>query len=245
MNTQFDFSGKVALITGGVSGIGLATSIGFLGAGAKVIACGLTENELSAARENPDLKGADIQALDVTDKAAVDALVAKQSRLDFVVNCAGIIRRNEEHIPEKFDEVLDVHVSGSMRVSTAARPLLAKNNGAIVMIGSVMSFFGGPAQPAYSASKGALRNLTMSLAGAYAQDGVRVNAVAPGWIVTELSRGARENPERNAHIMSRIAMDRWADPAEVAAPILFLCSDAASYMTGTVMPVDGGYTSMG
>jgi NAD(P)-dependent dehydrogenase (short-subunit alcohol dehydrogenase family) len=245
MNTKFDFSGTVALVTGGVSGIGLACSIGFLQAGARVIACGLTDTELSAARENPDLNGAEIVALDVTDKAAVDALIAGQSRLDFVVNCAGIIRRNEEHIPEKFDEVLDVHVSGSMRVSTAARPLLKKTNGAIVMIGSVMSFFGGPAQPAYSSSKGALKNLTMSLACAYAEDGIRVNGVAPGWILTELSRGARENPERNAHIMSRIAMDRWAETSEVAAPILFLCSDAASYMTGTMMPVDGGYTSMG
>jgi NAD(P)-dependent dehydrogenase (short-subunit alcohol dehydrogenase family) len=85
----------------------------------------------------------------------------------------------------------------------------------------------------------------MSLACAYAADGVRVNAVAPGWVMTELSRGARENPERNAHINSRIPLGRWAEPAEIADPILFLCSDAARYMTGTVMLVDGGYTSMG
>jgi NAD(P)-dependent dehydrogenase (short-subunit alcohol dehydrogenase family) len=132
-----------------------------------------------------------------------------------------------------------------MRVSAAARPLLAKSRGAIVFIGSVMSFFGGPKQPAYSASKGAVRNLTMSLAAAYAADGIRVNAVAPGWVVTELSRGARENPERNAMIMSRTPIGRWADPAEIADPILFLCSDAARYMTGTVMAVDGGYMSVG
>lgn len=245
MNPQFDFKNRIALITGGVSGIGLATSIAFLQAGAKVVACGLTDNELRSAAANPGLAGAQIERLDVTDRAAVEALVGAQARLDFVVNCAGIIRRNEEHIPDKFDEVIDVHVSGSMRVSTAARPLLKETNGAIVNIGSVMSFFGGPAQPAYSSAKGAIKNLTMSLACAYAPDGIRVNAVAPGWVITELSRGARENPERNAHIMSRIPMDRWADPAEIAAPILFLCSDAASYMNGTVMPVDGGYTSMG
>ena len=110
---------------------------------------------------------------------------------------------------------------------------------------AIMAFFGGPAQPAYSASKGAVRNLTMSLACAYAADGIRVNAVAPGWTLTELSRGARENPERNAHINSRIPLGRWAEPAEIADPILFLCSDAARYMTGTVMQVDGGYCSMG
>jgi NAD(P)-dependent dehydrogenase (short-subunit alcohol dehydrogenase family) len=114
-----------------------------------------------------------------------------------------------------------------------------------VFIGSVMSFFGGPKQPAYSASKGAVRNLAMSLAAAYAADGIRVNAVAPGWVITDLSRGARENPERNAMIMSRTPIGRWAEPAEIADPILFLCSDAARYMTGTVMAVDGGYMSMG
>jgi NAD(P)-dependent dehydrogenase (short-subunit alcohol dehydrogenase family) len=108
-----------------------------------------------------------------------------------------------------------------------------------------MSFFGGPKQPAYSASKGAVRNLTMSLAAAYAADGIRVNAVAPGWVITNLSKGARENPERNAQILSRIPLARWAEPAEIADPILFLCSDAARYVTGTVMLVDGGYTSVG
>jgi len=144
-----------------------------------------------------------------------------------------------------FAHVIDVNLNGGMRVSAAARPLLAKSRGSIVFIGSVMSFFGGPKQPAYSASKGAVRNLTMSLAAAYAADGIRVNAVAPGWVITELSRGARENPERNAMIMSRTPVGRWAEPAEIADPILFLCSDAARYMTGTVMAVDGGYMAMG
>ncbi|MEZ5653762.1 MAG: SDR family oxidoreductase [Burkholderiaceae bacterium] len=245
MNTAFDFSGRVALVTGGVSGIGAATSRAFLRAGAQVIACGLTESELAAARADAELGRARIERLDVCDKVAVDALVGGLERLDFLVNSAGIIRRNQEHDPVMFDQVIDVHVGGSMRVSTAARPLLARNGGAIVMIGSVMSFFGGPAQPAYSSAKGAIRNLTMSLACAYATDGVRVNGVAPGWVMTELSRGARENPERAAQINSRIALQRWAGPDEIADPILFLCSDAARYMTGTMMPVDGGYTSMG
>jgi NAD(P)-dependent dehydrogenase (short-subunit alcohol dehydrogenase family) len=132
-----------------------------------------------------------------------------------------------------------------MRVAAAARPLLARSQGAIVFIASVMSFFGGPMQPAYSASKGAVRNLVMSLGAAYAPDGIRVNAVAPGWVVTNLSRGARENPARNAQILSRIPAGRWAEPDEIADPILFLCSDAARYMNGTVMLVDGGYSSVG
>lgn len=245
MNVSFDYSGKTVLVTGGTSGIGAATSLAFKRAGARVVACGFTPDEIAAARANPDFAGIDVRALDVSDKAAVDALVGGLDALDVVVNSAGMILRDAEHDPVMFDKVLDVNVSGGMRVSTAARPLLAKRKGAIVFIASVMTVFGGPKQPAYSASKGAVRNLTMSLAAAYAADGIRVNAVAPGWIVTNLSKGARDNPDRNAQIMSRIPMGRWADPSEIADPILFLCSDAARYMTGTVMLVDGGYCTVG
>lgn len=245
MNFSFDFSGRVALVTGGVSGIGAAASLAFKRAGAQVIACGLSDEEIAAARANPEFAGIDIRRLDVTDAAAVKALVGGLDRLDCVVNSAGLIRREAEHDPDVFDQVINVNLSGGMRVAAAARPLLAKTKGSIVFIGSVMSFFGGPKQPAYSASKGAIRNLTMSLAAAYAVDGIRVNAVAPGWVVTSLSRGAREDPVRNAGIMSRTPIGRWAEPAEIADPMLFLCSDAARYMTGTVMAVDGGYMSVG
>ncbi|TXL68382.1 SDR family NAD(P)-dependent oxidoreductase [Zeimonas arvi] len=245
MNVSFDYSGKTVLVTGGTSGIGAATSLAFKRAGARVVACGFTPEEIAAARTNPDFAGIDVRALDVSDKAAVDALVGGLDALDVVVNSAGMIMRDAEHDPVMFDKVLDVNVSGGMRVSTAARPLLARSKGAIVFIASVMTVFGGPKQPAYSASKGAVRNLTMSLAAAYAADGIRVNAVAPGWIVTNLSKGARDNPDRHAQIMSRIPMGRWADPSEIADPILFLCSDAARYMTGTVMLVDGGYCTVG
>ncbi len=177
--------------------------------------------------------------------AAVDALVGGLPSLDVVVTSAGIIMRDAEHDPDAFDRVIDVTLSGSMRVAAAARPLLARTKRTIVLVGSVMSFFGGPRQPAYSASKGAIRNLTMSLGCAYAADGIRVNAVAPGWVVTNLSRGARENPERNAMILARTPIGRWAEPAEIADPVLFLCSDAARYMIGTVMLVDGGFASAG
>ncbi|MBM3407749.1 MAG: SDR family oxidoreductase [Betaproteobacteria bacterium] len=245
MKASFDFSGRKVLVTGGTSGIGAATAVAFRRAGATVVACGLTDQEIAAARVRSDFEGIELHQLDVTDRAAVDALVGSLGSLDAVVNSAGLIRREAEHDPDVFAHVMDVNVNGGMRVSAAARPLLAKSRGAIVFIGSVMSFFGGPRQPAYSASKGAVRNLTMSLAAAYAADGIRVNAVAPGWVITELSRGARENPERNAMIMARTPIGRWADPAEIADPILFLCSDAARYMTGTVMAVDGGYMSVG
>ena len=245
MNVTFDFSAKTVLVTGGVSGIGAATSKAFRDAGARVIACGLTLEELAAARADPGFEGIEIEPLDVSDREAVEALVGGLPALDIVVNSAGIIRRDVEHDPEVFDQVLDVNVSGGMRVSAAARPLLRASRGAIVFVASVMSYFGGPRQPAYSTSKGAVRNLTMSLACAYAADGIRVNAVAPGWTITALSRGAREDAARNAAIIGRTPMGRWADPSEIADPILFLCSDAARFMTGTVMTVDGGFSSSG
>ena len=245
MNCRFDFSGCQALVTGGASGIGRAVSLAFKAAGADVIACGLTEEELLAARADPAFEGIRIEPLDVTDRVAVETLFDGLDRLDFLVHSAGIIRRDAEYEPEVFDAVLDVHVGGGMRVSHAARPLLAKSKGAVVFIASIMSFFGGPRQPAYSTAKGAIRNLTMSLGAGWAPEGIRVNAIAPGWVVTQLSRGARENAERNAMIMARTPAGRWAEPDEIAGPVLFLCSDAARYMNGSVVVVDGGYCSVG
>ncbi len=245
MNFRFDFSGKTALITGGTSGIGMAVSLAFKNAGATVVAAGLGEDELNAARANEQFRGIRIESLDVSNGIAVQQLVDSMPAVDYVVTCAGMIRRGVEHDPIEFAKVIDINLTGTMRVCAAARTKLAHSKGAVVMIGSVMSFFGGPAQPAYSASKGAIRNLTMSLGAAYATEGIRVNAVAPGWIITALSKGARDNPERYAQINARIPMNRWADTSEVADPILFLCSDAARYMTGTVMAVDGGYMSVG
>lgn len=245
MNFRFDFSGRTALVTGGVSGIGRAVALAFKAAGADVIACGLTDAELQAARSEAAFAGIRIERLDVTDKAAVRTLFEGLGKLDFLVHSAGLIRRDAEFEPDVFDSVLDVHVGGGMRVSHAARPLLAQSKGAVVFIASVMSFFGGPKQPAYSSAKGAIRNLTMSLGAAWAPEGIRVNAIAPGWVMTQLSRGARENAERNATIMARTPAGRWAEPDEIADPVLFLCSDAARYMNGSVVLVDGGYCSVG
>jgi NAD(P)-dependent dehydrogenase (short-subunit alcohol dehydrogenase family) len=242
--TYFDFQGRMVLVTGGTSGIGAATVRAFAHAGAQVTATGLTSHEVDLAKQQTGFEKVDCRVLDVRDHAALADLAHSFEQLDVLVHCAGMIRREAEHDPDVFDEVIDVNLSAGMRLSTLMRPQLARQSGSIVFIASMLSFFGGPKQPAYAASKGAVRQLTMSLAAAYAGDSIRVNAVAPGWIVTNLSRGARDDPARNAMILARTPMARWGQAEEVADPILFLCSDAARFVTGVVLPVDGGFLTV-
>jgi NAD(P)-dependent dehydrogenase (short-subunit alcohol dehydrogenase family) len=233
------FTGKSVLISGGSSGIGLGLAHGFAAAGANVLATGATDAEVdNAAAGNPDIS---FTRLDVRDNAAVKALVADLSRLDVLVNCAGIIRRGDELDPETFDTVVDINLNGSMRLCAACRPLLAASNGAILNTASMLSFFGGGLVPGYSASKGGIAQLTKSLAIAYAAQNIRVNALAPGWIETPLTAGVREDPARSNAILSRTPMARWGRPDDLVGAALFLTSPLAGFITGTVLPVDGGY----
>ena len=232
------FEGKVVLVSGGSSGIGLAIARGFLAAGAQVTVTGLTQGELGAAEE----AGMRAVAVDVADLAACRKLIEGFATLDILINCAGMIRRaNTEHDPEVFAQVIDVNLNGTQRLCALARPLLALSRGAIVNTASMRSFTGAAVTPAYSASKGAVMQLTKSLAIAYADEGIRVNAIAPGWVATALTQALRENAETNRAVIERTPMKRWADPADMAGPVMFLCSPAAAFITGAIVPVDGGY----
>ena len=233
---MFNFSGQSVVVTGGTSGIGLAIAHAFADAGATVVATGLA-NPASPA---PGLK---MQHLDVADAKSIQQLFATLPSLGILVNAAGVLRRDEEFDLEVFAQVLDINLTGTMRMCSAAKPLLAQNGGRIVNIASMLSYFGGARVPAYSASKGGVAQLTKSLALAWAANGIRVNAVAPGWIATPLTQGLQDDPTRSAQLLSRTALARWGRPEEIAGPVLFLCSEAASFVTGAILPVDGGYSA--
>jgi NAD(P)-dependent dehydrogenase (short-subunit alcohol dehydrogenase family) len=234
---MFSFTGRTALVSGGTSGIGLAIAQAFAAAGANVHAVGL--GTLPADEANLHF-----EALDVTDTAACRQLISAIPQIDFLVNAAGIIRRDDEYTIDVFQHVIDVNLTGAMRLCTEAREKLAASKGAIVNIASLWTYFGGPRVPAYTASKGAIGQLTKSLAVAWAADGIRVNAVAPGWIATPLTQALQNDPVRAAPILDRCPMKRWGRPEEVAPPVLFLCSEAASFINGAILPIDGGYLAV-
>ena len=247
MNATFRadlYAGKAALVVGGTSGIGAAIAATLAGLGGEVTVTGATEEEASAAQRTSTTPFRDVTAVDVRDDVAIHALVARLPRLDFLVNCAGIIRRGAEHDPDVFAEVVAINLTGTMRCCTAARDKLKVTGGTIVNMASMLSYHGAPQAPGYSASKGGVAQLTKALAIAYAADGIRVNAVAPGWVKTALTRPLQDDPTRSAAILARTPLGRWAEPADIAGAVVFLGSPAARFVTGIVLPVDGGYLAM-
>lgn len=229
-------AGRSAFVTGATTGIGAEIALQLARLGAEVTAIGL-------GRPERDEIGAELRyhELDVGDHAGCAALLEAMPRLDIVVNSAGIIRSIDEHQVDVFEAVLKVNLTGTMRICTLARPRLKATGGCILNIASILGFVGNPRAPAYTASKGAVVQLTRSLAHAYAPDGVRVNALAPGYVKTGFTQVLQDDGARSGAITERTALKRWGEPAEIANAAVFLCSPAASYITGATLAVDGGY----
>ncbi|VVN69099.1 2-dehydro-3-deoxy-D-gluconate 5-dehydrogenase [Pseudomonas fluorescens] len=240
-----DMHNKTALVVGGTSGIGLATVRRLLEAGCAVRATGVSLAEVQSCQDDSGLAAVDFTVLDVGDSAAVTGYFAALSRLDILVNSAGIGRGASEFTEEGFLRTLEINLVGTMRCCYAARELLAASAGCIVNLGSVMSTFGSPTAPAYASSKGGVVQLSKSLAVAWGGEGIRVNAVAPGWTDTPMTRGMSADVERNARVLGRTPLGRWGQPEEIAQGIVFLCSPAASFISGALLPIDGGYTACG
>jgi NAD(P)-dependent dehydrogenase (short-subunit alcohol dehydrogenase family) len=230
------------LVVGGAGDIGAAISQAFLDAGCEVVATGVDDAALASStlKAQPRLR---LAPLDVTSDAQVAAFVAELGTLSTLVNCAGILARFKEFEVETFQKVIDVNLTGTFRLCTACKPLLAANDGggAIVNIASMNAFVALPWIPAYCASKGGVVMLTKSLALAWAADGVRVNAVAPGYVETQINAAGRQDLAHYERIRSRIPQGRWAQPDDIAGSAVFLASNAANYITGTVLAVDGGF----
>jgi NAD(P)-dependent dehydrogenase (short-subunit alcohol dehydrogenase family) len=235
---DFGVRGYRVLITGGAGGIGLAFARAFAALGAELI---VTDLKLVPPDGLPE--GARYAVLDVRDGAAILDLARRTDRLDVLIHCAGrITDQSAERIAE-FQAQLDIHLTGALRLAEAFRPQLARAKGSILFIASMYSYFGHPRGPGYGAAKTGIVSLTKSLALGYAEDGIRVNAIAPGWIDTELSRAGQADPAFNAKVMARLPIKRWAGPEELAGTAVFLASPAARLINGVTIPVDGGYAA--
>lgn len=235
------FAGRTILVTGGSSGIGLAIAQGFARLGGSVIALGSSEQKLTAERGKAGNKGIRFERVDVRDPAAIRSFVAGLDKLDVLVNGAGIARPEAEFEDDTYIEVIDVNLNSQMRFAMAALPLLKASRGSIINIASMLSYVSDPAVPAYGASKTGVLGLTRHLAHAFGPDGIRVNAISPGYHKTDMTKGLWTDPVPAEKIAARSALKRWGTVDDLVGTALFLSSPAAAFITGTDLPVDGGF----
>jgi len=247
----FDLKGKTALVTGGNGGIGLGMAQGLAAAGAKVAIAGRDKTKNKEALKI--LPGAVAVEADLKDEKACRAMVEEAAqrlgRLDILVNNAGtnVRKRPEEYSLEEWKFVLDTNLTSAFVASQAAYPHMKRaGGGKIVNIGSMMSLFGAAFVAPYGASKGGIVQLTRALACAWARDHIQVNAVLPGWIDTALTQRARKDiPGLQENVLRRTPAGRWGEPQDLSGIAVFLSSKASDFITGTAIPVDGGYSSQG
>ena len=247
---QFGLAGKVAMVTGASRGLGKAMALGLGRAGASVLAVGSSVASVQVTVAQLKAEGITAWALgcDQADAGQVENLFHEvqtlTGRLDILVNNAGTIRRAPavEFTDEDWAAVMDTNINGVFRMCRAAgKIMLAQGSGKIINIASLLSFSGGITVPAYAASKGAVAQLTKALANEWAQNNLQVNAIAPGYFATDNTERLRNDAARNASISARIPAGRWGQPEDLAGAAIFLASDAANYVNGHVMLVDGGW----
>ena len=246
----FDLTGRIALVTGGNGGIGLGIAQGLAQAGAQVAIAGRNAQKNAAAAKALGGKALALVA-DVNETAQVTRMVADTVKhfggLDILVANAGINIRKppEDYAAEEWHQIVDTNLTSVFQCCQAAYPEMKRRGGGkIVTIGSMTSIFGFDKGPVYAATKGAVVQLTKSLAAAWAKDNIQVNSILPGFIDTELTRGLRRNfPEAHDRVVARTPSRRWGDPADLAGTAVFFCSRASDFVTGTALPVDGGFSS--
>jgi len=250
--TTFDLSGRVAIVTGGNGGIGLGMATGLAAAGAAIVVAARNREKSEAAVAKLIALGAKAAfvPVDAADPASCRAMVTEAvtefGRVDILVNNAGMSIRKppETYAVEEWRQVIETNLTGPLVCCQAVYPhMKAQGGGKIVSIGSMMSIFGAAYAAAYSASKGAIVQMTKSLATAWAKDNIQVNAVLPGWIDTELTRDARRQVTGlHERILNRTPAGRWGVPEDLAGIAVFLASPAADFVTGAAIPVDGGFS---
>lgn len=251
--SSFDLSGKVAIVTGGNGGIGLGIARGLARAGASIVIAGRNKAKSEEAVRDIESLGAKALAIavDVTDKGAVadmvEATLKAFERLDILINNAGINIRNPAHTLsiDDWHTVIDTNLTSAFICSKAVYPAMKQiGGGKIINIGSMTSIFGASFAPAYSASKGGIVQFTKSIALSWAADNIQANAILPGWIDTALTKNAREQiPGLNENVLNRTPAKRWGTIDDMAGTAVFLASSASDFVTGTAIPVDGGYSA--
>ena len=249
MGNLFDLSGKVAVVSGSNDGIGQGITIGLAEAGADIVA--LHRSDISSTREQVEILGRRIHTIqcDLSDTDAIPRIMDEAEsafgRIDILANCAGMIAREPalQHSEENWDKVMTLNIkSVFFMCQAAANKMVAKNiKGKIINIASMMSYQGGILIPGYAASKGAIKSLTMELSNEWGELGINVNALAPGYIATKMTKALREDPKRSKELMDRIPLHRFGEPADFKGPAVFLASSASDYINGITIPVDGGW----